>query len=55
MKYNNRNNTKEERKEKYKKCLKVGLSVDEARRMRDWTNNHINQRIEAVTQNETKP
>jgi hypothetical protein len=41
LKYNNRNINRHERQAKYNICIVLGNSVDNSRRMRDWTLSHI--------------
>jgi len=43
----NARQTKKERREKYKKLKDAGFKTWMCKRARDWTNNHIDQLIEA--------
>lgn len=41
IKYNNRNKNRYERQAKWELCKALGFSIDNSRRMRDWTLSHI--------------
>lgn len=48
MRFVNGCQTKEERREKYRRLREAGANTQYAQRARDWTNNHVEKTIEIL-------